>query len=245
MPPFWGPSVKERSHLIETLETLGPTSLLGLSAALSWSPRRTEKVVVEVIQREEADLIYDRATQTISFPAQPQVANPAPATTPGTASAPPVSASVSGAYSAPPMTSSSRTLRSLGQIVECPACRVGLETTGTGDSLYCPKCGRLTSAASVRAYGPSTGDENSLSIPTPPGAAAPGTVATNSTPRADRRAQELFAAWVTASPIPCPKCRTPLKHRSFAQYTCPKCGQSVTFAPSESSPLVARTGANS
>ena len=45
----------------------------------------------------------------------------------------------------------------------------------------------------------------------------------------DRRSQELFAAYVSAKPIPCPKCRTPLRHRALSEYVCPACGQTVRF----------------
>ena len=45
----------------------------------------------------------------------------------------------------------------------------------------------------------------------------------------DRRSQELFAAYVSAKPIPCPKCKTPLRHRALSEYVCPSCGQTVRF----------------
>ena len=59
----------------------------------------------------------------------------------------------------------------------------------------------------------------------PPGAGWP--------PVNDRRSQELFAAWVTSSPIPCPKCRTPLRHHGVSEYSCPACGLAVAFPKSE------------
>jgi uncharacterized Zn finger protein (UPF0148 family) len=34
---------------------------------------------------------------------------------------------------------------------------------------------------------------------------------------------------MSAKPIPCPKCRTPLRHRAWSEYVCPACGQSVKF----------------
>jgi len=46
----------------------------------------------------------------------------------------------------------------------------------------------------------------------------------------DRQAQEMFAAWVTARPIPCPRCHAPLNHRGVQSYACPACGEMVTFA---------------
>ena len=53
----------------------------------------------------------------------------------------------------------------------------------------------------------------------------------------DRKSQEMFAAWVTNRPIPCPKCRTPLRHRGISVYGCPSCGQQVRF-PTPGTPAV-------
>jgi predicted RNA-binding Zn-ribbon protein involved in translation (DUF1610 family) len=235
MSPLWGPNPKERRHVIETLETLGSTSLNGLSAALSWPPRKTEKVVQEIVRRSEASIIYDPATHTIRLPPIGPVVPPAaapqsepPASLPLTADA-----SVSGAYSGAPWGSSPRAAKSLGRTIQCPTCHIGLQSTGTGDSMYCPQCGKLTSNARWAAAQSSQRAEVSTEAPTPPTASGPNP--TGTTPRADRRSQELFAAWVTSSPIPCPKCHTPLKHRAFATYSCPRCGQNVTFSNSDAS----------
>lgn len=224
MTPLFAPPPRDRLHLIETLETLGPTSITGLSAALSWSPRRTENAVREVVRRAEAPILFDRTTGTV------RLRPPVVATAPALAVSPdPSASSISGGRAPevpPPLT---RVRNQLGQRVTCPTCKVALESTGTGDSAYCPKCGRLTRAPAT----PTT------AAPIPTAATAPEPSVSSTTPMpkngapvttVDRRSQELFAAWVTQSPIPCPKCRTPLKHRSFAQYGCPRCGQVVSFS---------------
>lgn len=93
----------------------------------------------------------------------------------------------------------------------CPDCRTRLAPTGSPGTFYCPSCGTLESRSPVP--------------PPAPAAAAPGPA----TGAGDRRTQELFAAWVTASPIPCPRCRQPLAHRGVESYACPACGERVTF----------------
>jgi hypothetical protein len=76
------------------------------------------------------------------------------------------------------------------------------------------------------------GSEKASAPPAPPApdVSSPATSAPKEAETAtDRRSQELFAAYVTSRPIPCPKCRTPLRHRALAEYSCPSCGQSVRF----------------
>ena len=55
--PF-GPSLAERSRLVRALHALGPTSINGLAAALSWSPRKTEKLVNTLARRGEGGVWY-------------------------------------------------------------------------------------------------------------------------------------------------------------------------------------------
>ena len=98
-----------------------------------------------------------------------------------------------------------------GAKARCPSCQSALQPTGTGAGYVCPRCGRLTSLPGGRA----------TEAPPPPLPRGP--------PAADRRSQELFAAWVTAQPIPCPRCRTTLRHRGVAEYVCPGCGEQVRF----------------
>lgn len=224
MSPLFGPPPRDRLHLIETLETLGPTSIHGLSAALSWSPRRTEHAVREVVRRSEAPILFDRVTGSVRLRppvvVAPTIVPPLPETPPS---------SISGGRAPQPQAPLTRVRNPLGQRVTCPTCKVPLESTGTGDSAYCPQCGRLTHAPNL----------STTPAPKPTATLTPTPVRSTSSPAltngapttpVDRRSQELFAAWVTQSPIPCPKCRTPLKHRSFAQYACPRCGQVVSFS---------------
>ena len=98
----------------------------------------------------------------------------------------------------------------------CTVCRSPLTAAGSPGTFYCGHCGNLETRGSAPAR------------PSPP-TASPGGVR-----RAggldDRQAQELFAAWVTAQPIPCPRCRQTLAHRGMQTYACPACGEAVTFA---------------
>ncbi|HXQ93861.1 MAG TPA: hypothetical protein VN864_01635, partial [Thermoplasmata archaeon] len=121
--------------------------------------------------------------------------------------------------------------KSWGASARCPSCQIAYLPTGTDAHLYCPHCGRLA-ASPTPAH--------------PPGAPAPGlptpTTSTTSSVRLgpDRRSQELFAAWVTAQPIPCPKCRTPLRHHGVAEYACPSCGARIAFERSAGVPATTR-----
>lgn len=85
---------------------------------------------------------------------------------------------------------------------------MALAPTDSGEQWFCPNCRRLagsppTSPAPDRA-------------PVPP-----------KTGHSERRVQELLAAWVSAQPVPCPNCRTPLRHRGLGRLECPSCGESV------------------
>ena len=85
---------------------------------------------------------------------------------------------------------------------------MALTPTASADQWFCPNCRRL--AAPTPAAAPPT---------VPAARAAPG--------HPDRRVQELLAAWVSAQPVPCPKCRTPLRHRGLGRLECPSCGEAV------------------
>ena len=216
MSPLFGPSPREREHLVETLESLGPTSITGLSVALSWTPRRTEKVVREVVRRSEAPILFDPHSGSVRIPRPGPVGPPTLPERPN-----PRPDSLSAAYSTASMPTVSSETGRFSVRPQCPVCHVRLESTGTGETSYCPRCGRLDTRSA-------TNERSAVGGPgTPP--PLPGSGG-SSTPRADRRAQEMFAAWVTQSPIPCPKCRSTLKHQSFGHYSCPRCGQTVTFA---------------
>jgi predicted RNA-binding Zn-ribbon protein involved in translation (DUF1610 family) len=108
----------------------------------------------------------------------------------------------------------------------CPHCHVALQSTGTESLAVCPECGRLSTMRNGRASGASP---PAAPTPTPstPSSSGPETAAVGGLD--DRRSQELFAAYVSSKPIPCPKCRTPLRHRALSEYACPACGQTVRF----------------
>ena len=109
----------------------------------------------------------------------------------------------------------------------CPDCRTPLTAAGTPGTFYCSNCGNLEThpspAPRAQRDAPRTGSLD------------------------DRKAQELFAAWATSQPIPCPRCRRPLSHRGVQSYACPACGQLIRFAetgvtegPLEASPVAPR-----
>lgn len=122
---------------------------------------------------------------------------------------------------ASPSSSTGTTVAEAGDLPRpglCSVCRQPLTATGTPGSFYCSHCGNLeTHAAPARSVGPSISRSG--------GVRREGGLD-------DRQAQELFAAWVTAQPIPCPRCRHPLNHRGLQSYACPSCGEVVTFADS-------------
>ena len=211
---FTGRSMRDREHLIQTLRSLGPTSVAGLSAALSWPERRTERVL-EDAARNDPTLRYDVARRTVALSAP----GPAPA----------VAAPSVPAPSAPAPTPPPALPKSWGASAKCPACQVAYLPTGTGAQLYCPQCGRLAGLRSPvsRPADPPESAARSGATPGPVGAPTIGS---------DRRSQEMFAAWVTAQPIPCPKCRTPLRHHGVAEYACPACGARVAFERSAHTP---------
>jgi uncharacterized Zn finger protein (UPF0148 family) len=93
----------------------------------------------------------------------------------------------------------------------CPECDGKLTTTGAKGTVYCAECGFLE-------------------VREPPAPSNPRTTATAPGGLDPRRAEELIAAWVTSQPILCPNCRQPLRHQGVESYTCPACGERVTFS---------------
>jgi predicted RNA-binding Zn-ribbon protein involved in translation (DUF1610 family) len=211
MSALFGPSADDLEHLRATVQSLGTTSVPGLSAALSWRERKTEKVLAHELARPGSPIAYEPARRLVRWAkAPPAPAPPPPAPdvlAPGLARAPgPIPPTqVGGAF---------KTL--------CPTCHVPLIPSGSGSLAVCPQCGRLASA------------RTSAATPAAPPAAtaprsAPAPGAPSSVALTDRRAQEMFAAYVTSRPIPCPKCRTPLRHHGVSEYACPSCGQQIRF----------------
>ncbi|HEV2428488.1 MAG TPA: hypothetical protein VGV64_01395 [Thermoplasmata archaeon] len=220
MALLFGPSLRERSLLVRTVHALGPTSIDGLAAALSWSPRRTERLVSTLARRGEGGIWYSAALRQVRVgpPPPPPEAGPDPST-------------VASDHQAP---SSERILQARGPpsgpvpevappalpqrrdaLHKCPKCAATMEMLGDHQSLVCPRCGRLSLAP--RPGSPAGGSTR--------GPASEGASGSSS----DRRSQEMLAAYVTARPIPCPRCRSPLRHEGPGKFRCVSCGSAVTF----------------
>jgi uncharacterized Zn finger protein (UPF0148 family) len=210
MVAFFGPSPQDLERLRTTVQSLGTTSVPGLAAALSMRERKTEKLLAYELARPSSPIVYEPSRRVVRWAAPPV---PGPTATP--------------AATPPPLPESPRAPRApspvftpVGLKTLCPHCRVPLQTTGSGSLVVCPQCGRLSSSREAPVITPA---ESSAPPPLP--------VVSKSEPTNldDRRSQELFAAYVSSKPIPCPKCRTPLRHRALSEYVCPSCGQSVRF----------------
>ncbi len=221
--------------VVTTLRSLGTTTVAGLAAALSWSERRTVRALQRSGVNRGVGVEYDRSRGTVRWISPRSVSGattgPGPAASPSLRSSPPP---------APPLarptgeTNASRASleKSVSQAlpanwkatVKCPSCQVPLEATGTSSLFYCPKCGRLTDRSRI----PTGGSEVRPSAPKPPAPEGVRPVAT-SINLDDRRSQEMFAAWVSSGPIPCPKCRTSLRHTGLGKYRCPTCGTQVAM----------------
>jgi predicted RNA-binding Zn-ribbon protein involved in translation (DUF1610 family) len=213
MVAFFGPSEQDLERLRSTVQSLGATSVPGLAAALSWRERKAEKLLAHELTRPNTPLVYEPGRRVVRWATSTPPA-PAPQAPPPDA-APPIRLAPRSARGPAPVLTGS------GFKTLCPSCHVALMPTGSASLAVCPQCGRL---ASPRAASPEVPEPVSV-------APKPATVRNASGPSslADRRSQELFAAYVTSKPIPCPKCRTPLRHRGLSEYLCPNCGQSVRF----------------
>ncbi len=69
MAPLFGPSASDLEHLRSTVRALGKTSVPGLSAALSWRERKTEKLLAHELARPNTPLAYDPARRTVRWTA--------------------------------------------------------------------------------------------------------------------------------------------------------------------------------
>jgi uncharacterized Zn finger protein (UPF0148 family) len=216
MAALFGPSSSDLEHLRSAVRALGTTSVPGLAAALSWRERKTEKLLAHELARPDTPLLYDPSRRTVRW----AVVLPTPS--------PSVAGSVPTHRAASVPRSPTPVYTPAGLKTLCPHCHVALQSTGASGLVVCPQCGRLSSA---RSGGVATATVASPPAPAPrpvvPPPAAPGPA--SETAIGDRKSQEMFAAWVTNQPIPCPKCRTPLRHRGVSEYSCPACGQSVSF----------------
>jgi len=208
MVALFGPSQQDLERLRSTVQSLGTTSVPGLAAALSMRERKAEKLLAHELARADTPILYEPSRRLVRWAA---LAPPAPAATP--APAVPSTPEPLRAPRAPAPVFTPVGLKTL-----CPHCHVPLQSTGTESLAVCPQCGRLSSARDAR-------NAEAASVPV----AAPAPKATAELSLEDRHSQELFAAYVSAKPIPCPKCRTPLRHRALSEYVCPACGQTVRF----------------
>ncbi len=210
MVAFFGPSQQELERLRSTVQSLGTTSVPGLAAALSVRERKAEKLLAHELARPDSPIVYEPSRRLVRW----AVLAPPPPPTDAPTSAPPLPEPPRAPRAPSPV------FTPVGLKTLCPHCHVALQSTGTESLAVCPQCGRLSSTREGRS-----------AEPTP--AAAPPPLPTagssGSTSLDDRRSQEMFAAYVSAKPIPCPKCRTPLRHRALSEYVCPSCGQSVRF----------------
>ncbi len=214
MVALFGPSERDMERLRTTVQSLGTTSVPGLAAALSWRERKAEKLLARELARPGTALAYDPARRVIRW-ARALPAPPAPAPA---AAAPTPPEEIRRAPRAPAPVLAGGMLKTL-----CPTCHVTLIPTGSSSLAVCPQCGRLASPrGGVETVGPVAAEP---AVQIPAANAAPAAPADLS----DRRSQEMFAAYVTSKPIPCPKCRTPLRHRGLSEYACPNCAQVVQF----------------
>lgn len=208
---FWRVSESDRDHAILAVRSLHSSSVAGVAAALSWSERRTERVLNEVATRNPNRIAYDRLAGQVRWVDPVSVLPPAPAAPP-----PPV---IRARAVGPPPSAPETPVKWGGLGNRCPSCHVPLSPTGTPGIWVCAHCGKLSGAPGASQAAP---PKEEASRP-----AEPPTMVTSAV--TDRRSQEMFAAWVTSQPIPCPKCHTPLRHRGVGEYACPSCGQHVRF----------------
>jgi len=211
MVALFGPSQQDLDRLRSAVQSLGTTSVPGLAAALSVRERKAEKLLAHELARPGTPILYEPSRRLVRWAAPA----PPPPPTDSTPAASPIPEPVRAPRAPSPV------FTPVGLKTLCPHCHVPLQSTGTESLAVCPQCGRLSSSREARKSG--TALTVADVIPPPPlPKAEPGGMD-------DRRSQELFAAYVSAKPITCPKCRTPLRHRALSEYVCPACGQSVRF----------------
>ena len=210
MVALFGPSQQDLERLRSTVQSLGTTSVPGLAAALAMRERKAEKLLAHELARSDTPLLYEPGRRLVRWAAPTP---PLPPAAPAEA-APPLPEPVRAPRAPAPV------FTPVGLKTLCPHCHVPLQSTGTESLAVCPQCGRLSTAREGRGTD---------AAPAAPVAPSPPAASPEPPGLDDRRSQELFAAYVSAKPIPCPKCRTPLRHRALSEYVCPACGQTVRF----------------
>jgi predicted RNA-binding Zn-ribbon protein involved in translation (DUF1610 family) len=234
MAAFFGPSPQDLERLRSTVQTLGTTSVPGLAAALSWRERKAQKVLAHELGRPGSPVLYDPGRRQVRW-ARPLPELP---TAPAAPTAPSAPTTTIRLPSGPGPVMTSAGLKTL-----CPSCHVTLQQTGTASLAVCPNCGRLSSIRSGTTTPAVSASPPPAVRSTPPPPTSPTGAGDAGAPLSDRRSQELFAAWVNAQPIPCPKCRTSLRHRGVSEYACPACGQMVRFPTAAAAATAAAAGA--
>jgi len=217
MSLLFRPSEHDRQALTSAVRSLRETTVAGLAAALSWRTRKVERLLVDELTRPGTLMAYDPARRVVRWapPATVVWSAPPPATSEPPAPAPPVD--LGPALAAPPPV-----VRSGGLRAQCPSCHVALVGSTSPTLDVCPQCGRLFSSRTATAAPAEPG-------PSPSASSSGPSDRTPTTVYSDRRSQELLAAYVTARPIPCPRCRTNLRHKGVSEYSCPSCGETVRF----------------
>jgi len=215
MSLFWHSSHEERGYLVRTLNELGPTTVPGLSAALSWPEKRTERLVRELARTGEGGVVYHPESRRVEIPclSTPAASLP-PMLPPSEPAGPPKGPTPLPAQESPVVPP-----RWSGPTA-CPRCSAPMEPTAHAEALVCSRCGQLT------------GVRRASNAPVAAGSSprAPAPASGPAGPIPERRLQELFAAYVSSRPVICPKCKTPFRHRGLGMYGCPACGQVVRFA---------------
>jgi len=226
MSLLFHPSEHDRQALQSAVKTLRETTVAGLAATLSWRTRKVEKLLVDELTRPGTFMAYDPARRVVRWvPPVPVVWSDPPAAAAPAPPTPRPQVDLGPTLAAPPPVLRSGELRA-----HCPSCHVALVASASASLNVCPQCGRLFSSRTA----------TSSAEPEPaPSAGSPGaTDRPSTTVYSDRRAQELLAAYVTAQPIPCPRCRTPLRHRGVSEYGCPSCGETVRFGTGGTAPTI-------
>jgi predicted RNA-binding Zn-ribbon protein involved in translation (DUF1610 family) len=218
MSLLFRPSEHDRQALQGAVRSLHETTVAGLAAALSWRTRKVERLLVDELTRSGTCMAYDPARRVVRWAPPVAVVWAAPPPSAAEAPAPRPQVDLGPTLSAPPPV-----LRSGGLRAQCPSCHVALAASTSTSLNVCPQCGRLFSSRTATAAEPESSDRPVAASPSADPARPPSTV------YSDRLSQELLAAYVTARPIPCPRCRTPLRHKGVSEYSCPSCGETVRF----------------
>jgi uncharacterized Zn finger protein (UPF0148 family) len=109
-----------------------------------------------------------------------------------------------------PVTPSAPRSASGGVGPECTNCRLPTLASNVPGQYSCPICGRRSGVAAV-----------STSPPVRPAAMATA---------APHLSEELLAAWMSGTKLPCPSCKSPMRHAGPGEFVCRACGQRRTIA---------------